>query len=103
MSIALTSAEQSEHGNHPTSTSRRRHEAAKAQRESVGQAFQKGQSGNPGGKPKAKESLAEIAREATPKAMRTLIAIMENDKASFAVRAYCADKVITANHHSRTM
>jgi Family of unknown function (DUF5681) len=59
-----------------------------------GKPFKKGVSGNPGGKPKAKESLAEIAREATPKAMRTLIAIMENEKASFAVRAYCADKVI---------
>ena len=53
-----------------------------------------GQSGNPGGRSKAKQNIVDIARSATPKAMRTMIAIMENEKAPFSVRAYCADKVI---------
>lgn len=59
-----------------------------------GRPFQKGQSGNPGGRARAKENIVEIARTATPRAMRTMIAIMENEKAPYSVRAYCADKVI---------
>ena len=59
-----------------------------------GRPFKKGQSGNPGGKSKERESLAEIARNATPEALRTMITIMRSEKASFAVRAYCADKII---------
>jgi hypothetical protein len=59
-----------------------------------GRPFKKGQSGNPGGKSKAKESLADIARNATPEALKIMITIMRSEKASFAVRAYCADKII---------
>src|SRR5262245_59917990 len=59
-----------------------------------GRPFQKGQSGNPGGKRKVPENVGDIARAATPRAIRTLIRIMEYSKASYAVRAYCADKVI---------
>jgi hypothetical protein len=59
-----------------------------------GRQFKPGQSGNPGGKRKIPENVGELARDATPKAIRTLIKIMEDEKASFAVRAYCADKII---------
>ena len=33
-------------------------------------------------------------RSATPEAMRTIIDIMKDKKASYAVRAYCAEKII---------
>jgi Family of unknown function (DUF5681) len=59
-----------------------------------GRPFQPGQSGNPGGKRKQPTNLAELARTATPQAMQTLVDIMNNEKASFAVRAYCAEKVL---------
>jgi hypothetical protein len=69
-----------------------------------GRPFAKGVSGNPGGRKKVPENVGDIAREATPDAIRTLIKIMKSEKASFAVRAYCADKIIapTANRHSKT-
>jgi hypothetical protein len=59
-----------------------------------GRPFAKGVSGNPGGRKKVPENVGDIAREATPDAIRTLIKIMKSEKASFAVRAYCAEKVI---------
>jgi Family of unknown function (DUF5681) len=59
-----------------------------------GRPFQKGQSGNPGGKRKVPENVGQLARDATPKAIKTLINIMEDEKASYAVRAYCAEKVL---------
>lgn len=62
-----------------------------------GRPFQKGQSGNPGGKKKKTPevvNVVELAHQATPTAMQTMIDIMKNDKAPFSVRAYCADKVM---------
>jgi hypothetical protein len=59
-----------------------------------GRPFAKGVSGNPGGRKKVPENVGDIAREATPDAMQTLIKIMRSEKASFAVRAYCAEKVM---------
>jgi len=59
-----------------------------------GRPFVSGVSGNPGGRKKVPENVGNIAREATPDAIRTLIKIMRSEKASFAVRAYCAEKVL---------
>ena len=51
-------------------------------------------SGNPGGRKKVPTNIGELVRGATPEAMLTLIDIMKNKSASFAVRAYCAEKII---------
>lgn len=54
--------------------------------------FAKGQSGNPGGRPKAAHDLQELARERTLQALDTLTSIMQNDEAPPAARvgAACA-------------
>lgn len=62
-----------------------------------GRPFPKGKSGNPGGRrlnSKQGRNLGDIARSAAPDAVQTLINIMKDEKASAAVRAYCADKII---------
>lgn len=42
--------------------------------------FKPGQSGNPGGRPKGFNELVEIARAATPKAMKELVRLSEHGK-----------------------
>jgi hypothetical protein len=59
-----------------------------------GRPFQKGRSGNPGGKKKVPEDIVSLCREATPEAVQTWIKIMRNKQASFAVRAYCASQIV---------
>ena len=46
-----------------------------------GRPFQKGTSGNPGGRPKVLGDVQELARERSPEAMDTLAAIMDDQKA----------------------
>ncbi len=48
--------------------------------------FQKGRSGNPGGRPKAVKDVEEAAREHTPLAMQTLAAVCGDPKAPPAAR-----------------
>jgi Family of unknown function (DUF5681) len=48
--------------------------------------FKKGQSGNPGGRPKALVEIVELAREATPEAIKTLKKIMLDEQAPHAAR-----------------
>ncbi len=43
-------------------------------------AFQKGQSGNPGGRHKSLASVKQLARRHSPEALETLIKIMRNKK-----------------------
>jgi HEAT repeat protein len=54
--------------------------------------FVKGQSGNPGGRPKALIEVQALAREHSPSAIATLAKIMEDDSAPAAARiaAACA-------------
>ena len=49
-------------------------------------AFKKGQSGNPGGRPKVVAEVKELARKHTVKAIETLVSIMANPKAAPAAR-----------------
>jgi hypothetical protein len=52
--------------------------------------FQKGQSGNPGGRPKASAPLKELARSHTEEAITTLVTIMKSSKAPAAARVNAA-------------
>jgi hypothetical protein len=52
--------------------------------------FKKGQSGNPGGRPKAIVEVKELARQHTPQAIETLAKIMMNDEAMAAARVAAA-------------
>jgi hypothetical protein len=48
--------------------------------------FVKGQSGNPGGRPKQAFKLSELARTYTAEAVKTLVQIMRNKKIPAAAR-----------------
>jgi Family of unknown function (DUF5681) len=56
--------------------------------------FAKGQSGNPGGRPKAEHDVVAIAREKGPDAIRTLAEIMLNAKASESARVSAANSLL---------
>jgi hypothetical protein len=56
--------------------------------------FQKGQSGNPGGRPKILGDVQELARQHTPEAIETLAAIMRDKKAPPAARATAANALL---------
>lgn len=60
--------------------------------------FEKGQSGNPGGRAKVKLSdgrtLTDLAREHTEEAVQTLAKIMRDAKAPAAARVAAADKIL---------
>src|SRR5271155_1990660 len=56
--------------------------------------WQKGQSGNPGGAPKRATEVALLARSYTLDAIRTLAALMLDEKVKPRDRAYCADIIL---------
>jgi hypothetical protein len=60
----------------------------------IGKPFQKGQSGNPGGRPKVVAEVRELAREHTSKAVETLVSIMTNQKAAPAARVSAANALL---------
>ena len=56
--------------------------------------FTKGQSGNPGGRPKALGDLRELAREHTASALQVLLKVMEDPKAASSARVGAASAVL---------
>src|SRR5262245_66323643 len=60
----------------------------------IGKPFQKGQSGNPGGRPKEIAEVKELAREHMPAAIEALVSIMNNPKASDAARVSAANALL---------
>jgi hypothetical protein len=56
--------------------------------------WQKGQSGNPGGRPKALQEVEEAARQHTPAAMEALASIAKNEKAPPAARVSAASVLL---------
>src|SRR6476660_7513960 len=60
----------------------------------VGKPFKKGQSGNPGGRPKVIAEVKELARAHTGKAIETLVSIMTNTKAAPAARVSAANALL---------
>lgn len=50
-------------------------------------AWEKGQSGNPGGRPKAFREITDAARTASPEAIETLIRWMRSDKPQASIAA----------------
>lgn len=60
----------------------------------IGRPFKKGQSGNPGGRPKVVAEVRELAREHTEKALKTLVEIMSDQKAHNAARVAAAKEIL---------
>jgi Flp pilus assembly protein TadD len=56
--------------------------------------FQKGQSGNPGGRPKALAPVRDLARAQTEAAIETLVAIMTDTDASASARVAAATAIL---------
>jgi hypothetical protein len=59
----------------------------------IGKPFQKGQSGNPGGRPKVVAEVRELAREHTSKAVETLVSIMTNQKSCASGTSLCSKRL----------
>jgi hypothetical protein len=59
-----------------------------------GRPFAKGQSGNPGGRPKELRDIVELARSHGPEAIKTLADVMNNDQAPPAARVAASTAIL---------
>jgi hypothetical protein len=60
----------------------------------VGRPFPKGQSGNPGGRPKEFRDVIKLARSHTTDAIETLVAAMNSDSAPWGARIAAANAIL---------
>ena len=67
-----------------------------------GRPFQKGTSGNPGGRPRVLGDVQELARERSPEAINTLAAIMDDPKAPQAARVAAANSLLDRGYGKPT-
>ena len=58
-----------------------------------GRPFQKGVSGNPGGRPRVLADVQDLARRKSPETINTLVTIMNDEKAPPAARVAAANAV----------
>src|SRR3954466_3529770 len=56
--------------------------------------FQKGRSGNPGGRPKVVGDMRALARSSAPEALRTLLLIMRSRRAPYTARLAAANALL---------
>lgn len=60
--------------------------------------FKKGQSGNPGGRPRQNPKIRELAQENSEAALQTLITLMNNPRVAPSTRAAAANSVLDRAH-----
>ena len=65
---------------------------------SIGRPFKKGQSGNPGGRPKVVAEVNELARAHIAEAIETLASIMTNPKSAPAARVSAANALLDRDY-----
>ena len=67
-----------------------------------GRPFQKGTSGNPGGRPRVLADVQELARERSPEAINTLANVMRDEKAPPAARVAAANALLDRGYGKPT-
>jgi hypothetical protein len=69
-------------------------EISAPERRAVGRPFEKGISGNPGGKPKDLKEIQDLARSYCPRAIHRLAQIMDDDNAPHAAQVAAASVIL---------